>query len=523
MPSDGGIVTAVVDNFTLTSPTAYYSFEWLTADFTFGNIPGPLYTNQIIPVNSVDVSTITIYDDDYAPYLAIPPQVTELDPAWSSCSPYHHGAFDPPSALQPASSAASPVNIWTSVESPYLQTTKAPVPGSVRNPVPATTVTTIEPYPSPTKVPPDPGSYHNDPYPPQSIKSSNSPHGGSFSSIGQAPKAGSGVDPALRDPQNRHANPGSQTPGVDPEPDSRANSEDPGQAAGGAAAEVLGHSPDRHMGSPGDVIASMFSIPSDTSKATLSGLHRSGPGVGDDEDSVAGNIVAILGDSNSKAWGSDPEFSENSTGPDAGFDSTLKHGPPGDDPAATRSPLKATEALLSLDGTPVTAYEGVDPKGLGKIAVIGHRTLTVGGSALTVGSEVISAAEDGVVLIGVGATETASWDTGLHSFTATEAVVTLGGTQVIAFRKVGPSGLVEAVVGDVTLTAGGPTVVVNGEALSVGGNGILIDEAGTASTSIWQNTALSPSTVAEAVFSLDGELATVLHSKKLTAKAALLS
>ncbi|KAK3648802.1 hypothetical protein LTR56_007242 [Elasticomyces elasticus] len=47
-------------------------------------------------------------DAPYAPLLAIPTEVRNLDPAWASCSGWYGGLFDPPKALQGVAAAATP-------------------------------------------------------------------------------------------------------------------------------------------------------------------------------------------------------------------------------------------------------------------------------------------------------------------------------------------------------------------------------------------------------------------------------
>ncbi|KAK5130088.1 hypothetical protein LTR08_002476 [Meristemomyces frigidus] len=50
----------------------------------------------------------TIYDAAYAPVLAVPPEFRALDPAWGQCLLGLDGLWDPPKALQPASTVVAP-------------------------------------------------------------------------------------------------------------------------------------------------------------------------------------------------------------------------------------------------------------------------------------------------------------------------------------------------------------------------------------------------------------------------------
>ncbi|KAK3068804.1 hypothetical protein LTR53_013330 [Teratosphaeriaceae sp. CCFEE 6253] len=49
-----------------------------------------------------------VYDNDYRPQLAIPPEIRQLNPAWEGCQMWYGGLYDPPVALQTQASAAGP-------------------------------------------------------------------------------------------------------------------------------------------------------------------------------------------------------------------------------------------------------------------------------------------------------------------------------------------------------------------------------------------------------------------------------
>lgn len=49
-----------------------------------------------------------IYEDQYRPQLAIPPQVTQLSPHFEGCQMWYNGLWDPPLALQPQTAADGP-------------------------------------------------------------------------------------------------------------------------------------------------------------------------------------------------------------------------------------------------------------------------------------------------------------------------------------------------------------------------------------------------------------------------------
>lgn len=155
-----GKETAVVDGHTFTSGTAYISISLVSAvdrcSKTFGTVVSDailalpsesvlslrysqdhfqrlMETDQITgyPVSYADFNTPVpwsawngmvqcdpngyggymcdvIYDGQFRPQLAIPPQITDLSPDFKGCQMWYNGLWDPPLALQPAESAAMP-------------------------------------------------------------------------------------------------------------------------------------------------------------------------------------------------------------------------------------------------------------------------------------------------------------------------------------------------------------------------------------------------------------------------------
>ncbi|TKA81239.1 hypothetical protein B0A55_02375 [Friedmanniomyces simplex] len=49
-----------------------------------------------------------VYEDDFRPQLAIPPEIRQLNPEWQGCQMWYGGLYDPPVALQPQQSIAAP-------------------------------------------------------------------------------------------------------------------------------------------------------------------------------------------------------------------------------------------------------------------------------------------------------------------------------------------------------------------------------------------------------------------------------
>ena len=150
-PTGVGPNTAVISGKTYTSPTVYLTFDYVNAGPKCGtpktggvlplapeslssvtwismaeyengqmnNVAGPYsfnYANLNNPVpwsaysgmsKCQDGYCSTIYQD-YNPWIAVPSELRNMDPAWKECLTYLSGIYDPPRALQPASSVVGP-------------------------------------------------------------------------------------------------------------------------------------------------------------------------------------------------------------------------------------------------------------------------------------------------------------------------------------------------------------------------------------------------------------------------------
>ncbi|KAK4565952.1 hypothetical protein LTR86_003801 [Recurvomyces mirabilis] len=160
-PTDPGIVTAVDNNHTFTSGTAYISISTVWAVDRCSQTIGSKINNAILAMPSSSVLSLRYsqdhfqyffssstqtgypisyadfnqpvpysawagqamceYPDDtyrcgvvydipgaYRPQLAIPPGIKDLDPTWEGCQMWYGGLYDPPRALQPQVSEAAP-------------------------------------------------------------------------------------------------------------------------------------------------------------------------------------------------------------------------------------------------------------------------------------------------------------------------------------------------------------------------------------------------------------------------------
>ncbi|GAB1740452.1 hypothetical protein NU219Hw_g5557t1 [Hortaea werneckii] len=85
----------------------------------------------------------TIYEGDYRPQLSLPSELIALDPAWKDCKPHIGGIYDPPKALQPATTLDGP-----EFASSLPTTTSAKQASSVIAPTPTPTSSKSEPDPT---------------------------------------------------------------------------------------------------------------------------------------------------------------------------------------------------------------------------------------------------------------------------------------------------------------------------------------------------------------------------------------
>ena len=464
MPSATGLVTAVIDGHTLTSPTVYYSFDYLWTwgynQFDFTESPKPLLTNQIVPMHSEDVSTVwqnpcddyyytysmdwsnlnapvpieaynqaygcwdtpcSVVYGAYAPYLALPSKSVDLDPAWSTCTIITIGVFDPPHALQAATGAAAPVDTFTTTQTHLPVTSAAPassptastvVPTNVVDPRPATTAGGSRPPLQPTNIG---GSSGNDP----SASSQRVPELGT--KIGHNPDPDSAKD-------SHPSNEGATDPG-------KGESEDPSTGGSGSdhsfgSGDASGKSGNKHSDLSGNAAAGdgngrnlapplEASNPSQDVKpesyadgqgegrgeailSIIHGGHGSDPGIGTDSGRSPGNVIASMFGAVSNA-DSLPSGHDEPDGQHAPGSSSAK--------ADVNYDQYAAGTIAAASGAAITSYPAMPFASAGKKPIyvdlsdngkvfIDGYTLTAGDTVTLVDGTRVSVATNGYVVIG---------------------------------------------------------------------------------------------------------------------------
>ncbi|KAK5705623.1 hypothetical protein LTR17_021527 [Elasticomyces elasticus] len=173
-------------------------------------------------------SNHTIWDELYQPVLAVPPEMRALDPAWSNCMLALDGLWDPPKALQPASTIAAPT-APTSIDVPTTPASPAQSPTSPASTTPAP-ATTPPPAESDTQGSSTAGQ------PPGGEGSSTSESrngGGSVPPSSQVQSSNGDPDPAPTSQDNGGTVPGSSSQGqTDAPPSSSSDESTPGNSQG---------------------------------------------------------------------------------------------------------------------------------------------------------------------------------------------------------------------------------------------------------------------------------------------------
>ncbi|KAK3630072.1 hypothetical protein LTR56_002641 [Elasticomyces elasticus] len=509
-PTITGMVTATARGITMTSPSVYISFETVYAVNNLGETIGKPRTADIMAFNPEEISSVQGGDrrsatdqygseylsywgdspfnyaditwpvpataylqqprcflmsqdgsdtggcpiilDDYNPVLVVPAAVRGLDPAWASCALDWEGLYDPPSALQPASSADGPsvpvptIQSTTSTSDPK-PTSEPAEPGSsttIRGPSQTPGVSSITPVPTPvdpsTIDGPAPTSLPTDPSPSQPAD-----------------------DPSTTPQQQPTGQPISDPPSDDPTPTTPS----PGQPADNPSSEPQ-QQPTRQPISdpqPGD----------STSKAASPSQPADDPS-SNTEQQPTGQPIANppSGDSASTPGQPDDDPSSETQQPSSGSNDPV---PAPADPASTR-PISADPSPGSgaggLPSAGPTSNAGGDNPGSTPSA---HTTTPL--SPVTVGSgsnalTIAPASSSNVIIIGGNGQDSITLQPGASTEINSTPLSVDGGGNVIVGSTPGSSPTPVAVIGTDTIQPN-----PSGSGVAVGGGVVLPGQATT--------------------------------------------
>ncbi|KAI6869826.1 hypothetical protein KC343_g8025 [Hortaea werneckii] len=412
----------------------------------------------------------TIYEGDYRPQLSLPSKLIDLDPAWKNCEPHINGIYDPPKALQPATTLDGP-----QFASLLPTTTSAKQASSVIAPTP--TPTSPLPKSDPTSAIEDPASDKtsaqgqstsqvmstsntaeiDEPETPSTVKETGEPapssNGGQSSQdidapVPSTPSSGGEASPMTTDSpastpdQTSTLNPGtaadaepSRSPNIDPPNTSPATDPStlPSQNLAETSPEAAPSSADKTPSTAPENALSVLSAAQATYTSqdpATAEIHMSASGANAvlTQTTVQASATAVDSDKN------DPRVSETRTLP------------------------------IEVAGNTFTATQVIDPTGATQVQVA-DTTLSVGGSPVSVGTgNQVSAASDGIVVLGGsndGQTSTLLFPTSVQVGPDPTAQ---GGVDE-SFPTAG------SVSGTGVIVGGGSTLSVGGETVSTAGQG----------------------------------------------------
>ena len=490
-----GPVTAMYSGATLTSPTVYISFDTLYASDSCSGV-GHRYSDTILAVNaSTDlsslygigyktalptgtasfnftdlippvpdsifnsqprcaesflsaelngVSTATLKcarDTPYEPLLVLPTGLRSLDPAWASCDGAIQGIYDPPQALHPEASVQGPVaptitNAVTSTQPPAT-------PASIIQP--STPKATQAPTTNPTPV--APSSAH--------IESTYKPVDPSDSYSPSIPV----VDPSLSsnkpDPATSAQSSAGTVDGTPTVPTSRESND------GSSIAHNPGSSPS------GAVVAS--EVVSMLAESTSEHPSATDPG----------GVLASLLAGGTSARASDPSDHASTTGVSTGSYEPASQDPALSSYAAKPSAISTQPARPSAVATVAGHTIDADPS-VSNAVVINGATLSAGDPGTVIGSTLVTVLPGGLLGVGNSAYQIPTASAVQQSGPSFEAQVSVNGHTLTAHPVAGSSGAM--VIGQSTLSVGGPALSTDGATLSAVSDGIVVLSSGTTRT-----------------------------------------
>ena len=416
--------------------------RWSVISEQYGcNFFGHSYSTQLLPESHPPADFVTDYNDlsqwigfsnpgdaqswELKPILDIPPALTDLDPAWKSCSRLT-GIWDPPRPLvsltgmkpvsmppepavmpQPAVTQAAPLThtsvpamVPASPEQPARQT-PAPEPatgGSSDDPGSGSGDGIIDEGPAN----PDPinDGGPSDPGDPLSgggdETSGEQPEGGSGSASGDpgdntgGSPGGSGSDPPAQDPPNQDP-PNQDSPAQDPPTEDSPNQDQPSEdpPAQDAPAKVsvpfVLVTPKPVTSRPSIDVAGLPATLDDSGDIVVgdSTLSPGGPAI-----TAAGTTISLLPNKGGIGVNGKPAAAPRPDDPPTKPDNPL---PKPDDPP-TKPDDPPTKPVVGI----VAAGETWTPAGSGAVAA-GGKTLSVGGSTVNIKGTPVSLDSDGLI------------------------------------------------------------------------------------------------------------------------------
>ncbi|KAK3620006.1 hypothetical protein LTR22_025763 [Elasticomyces elasticus] len=415
--------------------SAYYGQPQCDEGGNLGLLQWPNMLNGKIVEGLCGDPGYVVYDELYAPRLAVPPEFRSLDPAWSHCLLGLDGLFDPPKALQPASSAAGPTS-------------------------PAVAITLSTTTASPAQTPSSPAATTA---PPIATPKALSDMQGT-STVAQRQPGGSVSKPAPQSSEKPNDSPSSQTSSNAPVSDAS------GDGASTAFAQV----------NPADPGGVMVSAPTSSGRASsVGGVEEPGQPISADP---GGAIVSAV----------------NNGGPSSPTASSNSQPPNGPATSQTAS-LDTGSPVINTESSAFSIATTIDRQGNTVLVVtMGGSTATLSAGQTTVlGGQAVSAGQSGEAIVGSGssATNLQAGNAGNSGLSPSDPDVVSVGSSAFAVMSTQAGSFSTIVVanGGSTLTLKpGETTTFRGQLVNTQASGGLNLGTGSSATTLQAGTADNP-------------------------------
>ncbi|KAK5693008.1 hypothetical protein LTR97_010484 [Elasticomyces elasticus] len=448
-----------------------------------------------------------IWDELYQPVLAVPPEMRALDPAWSNCILALDGLWDPPKALQPASTIAAPT-APTSIDVPTTPASPAHSPTS-----PASTT------PAPATTPPPAESDT------QGSSTAGQPPGGEGSSISESGYGGGSVPTSS---QVQSSNEGTESAptsqgngGTVPESSSQGQTAAPPSYSSDQSTPVTSNGQSSDTGN-GGVSPTSQSSGVQNGAGSSSSVQQSQSGSGNTTPTSAnpgGIIVSVITHSSSQQ--------DQATSTGNGAAATPSPGPSNGESVSSPASGVATIGSSTFVVVPTTNAGG------SSVAVIeagGSSATLAPGQTTSVGGQDVSVPSSGsgaVIGNGASATNVSPGNSESNSPANGEtSVVSVGSSAftVIPTQSAGSSAVVIANGGStITLAPGSSTNIGNQEVSAPSGGGAVIGSGNDATTVAANNLGNPGSGSGSSVVSVGSSAFTVLPTQSAGSSAVVIA
>ncbi|KAK4900588.1 hypothetical protein LTR27_002304 [Elasticomyces elasticus] len=460
-----------------------------------------------------------IWDELYQPVLAVPPEMRALDPAWSNCMLALNGLWDPPKALQPASTVAAPT-APTSIDVPTTPASPAQSPTSPASTTPAP-ATTPPPADSDTQ---GSSTVGQPPGGEGSSTSESSGSGGSVPTSSQVQSSNEGTEPAPTSQGNGGTVPESSSQGQTAAPPSYSSDE---------STPVTGNGQSSDNGNGG---ASPTSQNSDGQNGAGSSYVQQPQGGSGSTTPTSANpggiIVSVITHSSSQQ--------DQATSTGSGGVATPNPGPSGGSGPDSGESVSSPASGVATIGSSTFVVVPTTNAGGSSVVVIGaggsSATLNPGQTTSVGGQDASVPSSGGGAVIGNGASATtvspgssesnspANGETSVVSVGSSVVSVGSSAFTVIPTQSAASSAVVIANGGStITLAPGSSTNIGNQEVSAPSGGGAVIGSGNDATTVAMNDPGNPGSGSGSSVVSVGSSAFTVLPTQSAGSSAVVIA